>query len=158
MQQVSPTPDRTPLCSERGEKPKWDWVAKRPKVYPGEGWRPSTEEEKEAQVPEAPKNFWEEDIEGRRWTGRKVEKPATPFTFCKKARTFPGSKDEMYAMLPGFPAQWNAKWRMQRADIREDLDKVRHDVYQERQIAPDERPTACRTGEYWKPAPQVKLN
>jgi len=33
MQQVSPTPNRTPLCSERGEKPKWEWLEKQKEVF-----------------------------------------------------------------------------------------------------------------------------
>jgi len=103
-------------------------------VFAPPGYRDSTEEEKARQAPAAPSHWWEQDHAlrlGDAYSGRKVEKPCTPFTFCKKERTFPGSKDEMYAMLPGLPAFLYSKWRKERSDVRYELDKLRHDVYSE---------------------------
>jgi len=149
MHQVSPTPDRTPLCSGRGEKARWDWRGLNPQVFPGLGYRESSPAEKANQV-QVPKDIEPrtlcregEDIEGgRRHRASKGGKPSTPFTTTKIGRT------------------WNpAKWRMERADIREDLDKVRHDtVYQERGVGSEERPRAARSGEFWRPNTQVLTN
>jgi len=124
MQQVSPTPDRTPLCTGRGEHPNWDWTEKQPEVYSPAGFRcPQPSEAARQDKGPAPKPMWEKDLE-RMFTGRKVDKPSTPYTVCKTRRTF-GGKDEMFNMLPGVPAYLRAGWRMQRADVRQELDKSR---------------------------------
>lgn len=127
MQQVSPTPGRKRVGSEqRGDTVGWSWLTKQQEVFPGSGFREANSREQQAHVPPAPKPLWQQDMDARfhaGYNGRRVEKAASGITVAKPARGFPGSKDEMHAVIPGVPAFIQAKWRTERAEVMRSLDQ-----------------------------------
>jgi len=122
--QVSPTPDATPLCSARGGQPSWASATAESSLrttIPSPGFRISPEVEDAPPTPS-----WQRDWMLRLETGRLIDKCATPYMLNKVSRTFGGHPEIDVAMTPGIPAYLRAGWRKERADVRENLDQLRH--------------------------------